>query len=316
MLRLSFRRVALSLLLITAGACVSASPPPESAEAPAASLRSLVEAERAFARSSREAGVRSAFLTHLDEAGVIFRPGPVNGREFMQSQPERGGTLDWAPRFAEVAAAGDFGYTTGPWTFRGPDASRPPAHGYYLSVWERKPGAPWRVVLDIGTVNPAPAAPIEEWNEAHPPPELWGFAAGSGTEAGLQRQALEEREGALGISADERVIAGRFFAPDAVLLRNGRQPAVGQGAVTEMLAAEPDGVRWQLDGVEVASSADLAYARGTYTRPAEGDDGVVEGYFVRLWRRLPAGEWRVAVELLYPTPPAPPAPPAGTSSSA
>ena len=42
----------------------------------------VVEAERAFARAAATKGTRDAFLEFLAGDGIIFQPGPVNGKQF------------------------------------------------------------------------------------------------------------------------------------------------------------------------------------------------------------------------------------------
>jgi len=54
----------------------------------------------------------------LADDGIIFQPGPVNGKKFWGERPARKGLLSWEPVFADVSRAGDLGYTTGPWEFR------------------------------------------------------------------------------------------------------------------------------------------------------------------------------------------------------
>ena len=92
--------------------------------------------------------MRDAFLAVLAEDGVLFRPGPVNGREWFESIPPPPGVLAWDPVHAEVSKAGDLGYTTGPWRYDldGRDA----VFGHYVSIWRRAKNDSWRLVVDIG----------------------------------------------------------------------------------------------------------------------------------------------------------------------
>src|SRR5687768_7313068 len=85
-------------------------------------LQSLVDAERAFARASEEKGTREAFLAVIADDGILFRPAAVNGKKWLLDHPApaspKRSSLSWQPRFADISAAGDMGYTTGPWEFR------------------------------------------------------------------------------------------------------------------------------------------------------------------------------------------------------
>src|SRR5947207_2119600 len=77
----------------------------------------IVAAERAFAAKVRVAGVREGFLKWLSPTGVVFRPGPVIGRNVYEKQPLGWhGLLAWHPVRTAISADGRFGWSTGPWT--------------------------------------------------------------------------------------------------------------------------------------------------------------------------------------------------------
>ena len=121
-------------------------------------LGSLVDAELAFARMGIERGVRAAFLAHFADDGVVFEPAPVKLRETWSARPAPADPLAlklaWKPAHAGVSHSGDMGYTTGPFTLSStaqPDKLR---HGVFFSVWERKRGGAWQVVLDAGITTP------------------------------------------------------------------------------------------------------------------------------------------------------------------
>ncbi len=83
----------------------------------ASALQSMVDTERAFARMSAELGIRPAFMTFIADDGILFRPMAVKGKEWMTEHPlpssDKRPLLSWQPTFADIALAGDMGYTTG-----------------------------------------------------------------------------------------------------------------------------------------------------------------------------------------------------------
>src|SRR5438094_2662615 len=113
--------------------------------------RALVEMEHAFAKAAATKGTRDAFLEFLADDGIIFQPGPVNGKKFWSERQPRNGLLSWEPIFADVSRAGDLGYTTGPCEFRpnGPD-DQPVAFGQYFTIWKKQTDGSWKAVLDRG----------------------------------------------------------------------------------------------------------------------------------------------------------------------
>jgi len=116
--------------------------------APDGAVEDLARAERAFAQTSREQGMVHAFFQWLAEDGIVFRPEPVNGRDFYKGRPEPNGELFWRPAYVEVTVSGDMGMSTGPFIFqpRGGD----PAFGHFLSVWAKDADGHWRVLIDHG----------------------------------------------------------------------------------------------------------------------------------------------------------------------
>ena len=63
-------------------------------------------------------GNARSFLEFLAEDSILFRPGPVPGRKWIEEHPAPPNLLTWEPAFADVAQSGDLGYTTGPWEIR------------------------------------------------------------------------------------------------------------------------------------------------------------------------------------------------------
>ena len=57
-------------------------------------------------------------IDDLADDGIVFRPGPVNGKEVWSKRTENGLDLIWEPTFTAVASSADFGYDTGPSKWR------------------------------------------------------------------------------------------------------------------------------------------------------------------------------------------------------
>src|SRR5687768_12358691 len=82
-------------------------------------LQEMVLTEQAFSRMAAEKNTRDAFMAFIADDGLLFRPGAVNGKKWMLAHPapasDKRPLLAWQPVFGMVAAAGDMGFTTGPW---------------------------------------------------------------------------------------------------------------------------------------------------------------------------------------------------------
>ena len=78
----------------------------------AADLRRRKSFEQAVAID----GIRSAYLKYLADDSVVFRPEPVNGKQFWNARADGAGAiLVRDPLFADIAANGMMGYITGSW---------------------------------------------------------------------------------------------------------------------------------------------------------------------------------------------------------
>ena len=102
-------------------------------------IDSLTGAEKIFAAYSVNHGATEAFLKFLDSNGVVFDQGkPVNGIAFWSKKEKTPGILTWRPNYADISASGDFGYTSGVWTFHPRSVhDSAVARGQYTRVWHR-----------------------------------------------------------------------------------------------------------------------------------------------------------------------------------
>src|SRR5438067_9621181 len=118
------------------------------------SVRAMVDAEKKFYQTGQEQGTRAAFLAFLADDGIIFRPGPVNGKESWSKRQETGLDLVWEPRFAVMARSADFGYDTGPSKWRTSKKQQKfSGHGHFVSIWKKQKDGAWKVALDCGIEN-------------------------------------------------------------------------------------------------------------------------------------------------------------------
>jgi len=272
-------------------------------------LSGLVDSERAFARAAAELGTVTAFRTYLADDAVLFRPRAVNAQQWLREAPERPGLLSWEPVVADVSAAGDLGYTTGPWEYRQDPESDAVGHGNYFTVWRAQPDGSWKAVIDHGISNPPPdsVGPLRSPDRAprarrRPSPSI-DIAAERATLLQVDRAFA----GAAVTQGTLPALAG-YVTSDVRVLREGLQPLDGITAFRQLLAERPGSLSWTVLGGDVSRSGDLGYTYGEYEfRPAAGDPAVELGVYVRAWRRGPngGGSWRVAVEVMTPLPRSP-----------
>lgn len=248
------------------------------AQTPANATASLVAAERAFAADASSRLVHDAFLAVLAPDGVLFRRTPVNGPESLAARP-MAATLDlrWTPIYAETAADGLLGFTTGPSTV-GQRGAPPAGTGFFVSVWRRSESG-WRLALDCGIEAPIPA-PID-------------------SAAALLRTRTSERAfpDAGDLRAVEHSLISDYTAQfaaraddDVRVYRNGSAPATTRAGAVALVAADSL-LKWAPSAVVVAGSGDLGYAYGVL-----GPDTGRPGGYLRIYRRSAGGQWLLAVD--------------------
>lgn len=287
----------LALILLCLFVC-----PPTTYGADNPDWTSLVEAERAFAATSLAKGTRAAFLDFLAEESVLFRPGPVAGKKWIEEHPAPPTLLTWEPTFAEVAQSGDLGYTTGPWEIRqsGPQ-DKPTAYGHFVSVWRRQPDGAWKVVLDLGISHAAPTGSSR-------PPQPLSFQRSEKVRRNIrideERSELLAFDRELANSVSEKGSAQaylRYLADDARLYRAKAFPVVGKREIFAVLSQGGTKPTLRPDKAGISSAADLGYTYGTSRSMAPGSadsSGTVSNY-LHIWKRK-GNRWSLVLDVESP----------------
>jgi ketosteroid isomerase-like protein len=249
-------------------------------------VRSLLETERAFAFAAAAHGTRDAFLSFIADDGILFRPGPVNGKEWLLKSRPAAGVLRWEPVRAGVSAAGDLGYTTGPWDYRAKAADEPAAFGQFVTVWNKQAGGEWKFVIDHGVSHPKP-------ERSRPTLRLSsGDSSFSGEQAQV-KSALDKTESGLSWPAYPEALA-----EDVLFLRTKAFPVEGKAAVAAFVAANPGVLSCSPIGSAISRSGDLGYSWGSSEfRPQGGDPEA--GNYLRIWRNTKSG-WKLIVDVIAP----------------
>lgn len=259
----------------------------------------LVAMEHAFAKAAATKGTRDAFLEFLADDGIIFQPGPVNGKKFWSERPSRKGLLSWEPVFADVSRAGDLGYTTGPWEFRpnGPE-DQPVAFGQYFTIWKKQTDGAWKAVLDRGVTT----------EKAYPRPSL-NFPRDEETWDGKPKVDLaaaradllkQETEFSNASALNARTAFESFLTDDARVLRQNAEPAISKSAAGKFMPEAGRALTWQVAFTDVAVSGDLGYTYGSFELNTRGVT-LQRGSYVRVWEKV-NGKWKVVADVMSPDP--------------
>jgi len=115
-----------------------------------ADLQSLLATEKSFEQTALEKGNKEAFLKFFSDDSVIFRPNPVNTKEFWKDHDDQTPLFRKAIDY-DVSSNGTMGYTTGDWKLspkgKGDDYA---TFGQYVTVWEKRKDGRYFATIDIG----------------------------------------------------------------------------------------------------------------------------------------------------------------------
>lgn len=250
------------------------------------SATEVFDAEKSFAAYSVQNGTRAAFLKFADSNAVVFQQGKVvNAIETWSKREARPGVLNWHPVYGFVAASGDLGFTSGPWTFQPKTtADSVVARGQYNTVWHKTEKGEWKFLADLGVTNtPDLQAPALNFGR-----QQNSFSAGT-------KETLLKAEEAFIQSTKEATKRANAYSAAVgdvfVLTRNGQSPVIVRKDIESTTNSLPQAIDYKIEGSGVSASGDLGYVYGNTTINGKADN------YLRIWRRV-GTEWKLMLEAL------------------
>jgi ketosteroid isomerase-like protein len=100
-----------------------------------------------------------------------------------------------------------------------------------------------------------------------------------------------------------------WFADDAVTLSNGLAPVMGHNAIVATANWDPKvyQLTWVPTGAQMGPSNDMGFTWGHYegrSKDKNGQPVVTSGRYFTIWKKLPDGSWKVAMDASANEPPA------------
>jgi ketosteroid isomerase-like protein len=92
-----------------------------------------------------------------------------------------------------------------------------------------------------------------------------------------------------------------WFADDAVTLNNGRPAVLGRAAIAAQAQWDPKTYQltWVAQGAQMGPSNDMGFTWGHYegrSRDKNGEPVLMTGRYFTVWKKLPDGSWKVALD--------------------
>jgi ketosteroid isomerase-like protein len=92
-----------------------------------------------------------------------------------------------------------------------------------------------------------------------------------------------------------------WFADDALTLNNGKPPAIGKERIAADANWDPKQYQltWEAQGAQMGPSGDMGFTYGHYeghAKDSNGNDISTSGRYITVWKRMPDGKWKVAMD--------------------
>jgi ketosteroid isomerase-like protein len=117
-------------------------------------LVDLMRVDSEFNALAQRLGRIEGFMGYMADDAMLVNRATLSREEartsFQRTDP-KGLRLIWGASYADVSAAGDLGYTLGPWQreIPSPDGSTvQTSTGMFLTLWKRQPDGGWKVIVD------------------------------------------------------------------------------------------------------------------------------------------------------------------------
>jgi ketosteroid isomerase-like protein len=99
-----------------------------------------------------------------------------------------------------------------------------------------------------------------------------------------------------------------WFADDAVTLNNGRPAVLGRASIAAKAQWDPKSYQltWTPQGAQMGPSNDMGFTWGHYEGRSTDKNGqpvIVSGRYFTVWKKLPDGSWKVALDASSNEPP-------------
>lgn len=263
----------------------------------ASDVAEVTKSEKDFSKLAVEKGIRTAFLEYLADDSIVFHGGPVNGKKWYEGRPETPGILYWQPIAAELSAAGDLAYSTGPWEYRKTSMEEKPiAYGTFASIWKKQPDGRFKVAVDLGTSYPSSTVAVSSLESVAVSPVPPGKALNKIDVEKEKASLMQLERDFSGLSREKGVETayGQWAADGIRMLREGAEPVTGKSNLKPLLPASGS-FSWEPVAAGISASGDLGYAYG-----GAHTDGATpqKGNYLRVWKRQPDGKWRIVLDVV------------------
>ena len=285
-----------------------------------AGRKTLFDLEVEFSNAAKQIGFIAANTKYAAPDAIVFRPLEINAKEWsrlnsvkefarknnitdigewMKKNNVKDTTMvvQRTPSFVDVSIAGDLGYATGPFESY---AVNPVGHGQFVTVWSKQQDGTFKFIMDFGS-NLLPYAFVKEpafqplGSSVNLTDRIQTYKIVDDGKATDEILALEEQFTAVGQSDGDIAAYKQFGSRDMRLMYQSQFYVKGIDSVYSRVSRQNGKHTWHPKKALVAASGDLAHVYGTHT--FRDGDVVKEGYYMRIWKKLPGKPWAIVVQV-------------------
>ena len=259
-----------------------------------ADLQKLQQTGYEFDRAVAQKGSKAAYLQYLSDDGTIFRPDPVNGKQYWNGQKDDANfRLTRKATFADVSANGMLGYTTGDWRLdqkgKGEGYSK---FGQYVTIWEKRQDGKYYATIDIGiTHDKLTAKEADPYVQPDAEKDL-NKRGWSPADSSMDFLRISMQGGGLGKAYEE------YAAKDVRLLIERLPPITKKKRVIAAMN-QYRSIEFPTK-VAMFQAADMAYTWHP-CQYANSNEGIEKGNCLHIWK-LRDNKWSIVLGVFAPQP--------------
>jgi hypothetical protein len=260
-------------------------------------LQSIIDAERAFAQTSKETNTVNAFVTHLSPTATFLVQGEeVNGQESWKSRQPDNSLLFWYPVFADISSSEDFGYTTGPYSYYSDRKDTVPAfRGYYSTAWGKEANGELKVLFDLGGgVSTEENLPITTSQIKLKPIKKKQAKADALNDLLKLDKTYVQTLKTTGKSFDLAL-----FSAEGRIHRPRQLPIIGSEKLRLFKEENQKFEQTALNG-KIASTCDMGYTYGKtkVTLIGDGTEQELDLSYFRIWKKEDGVNWKIVLDVI------------------
>jgi ketosteroid isomerase-like protein len=255
-------------------------------------VKSLVNAEKAFAQKAAKDGVNAAFTAFAAPDAIVFRPNPINAKKFYATAVDTK-NLTWEPNYARLSKSRDWGFTSGTYV-AGNDKK---TYGHYLSVWRGKDGE-WQFVIDLGAEAMKPIKGKEPKNTFVEPTGTHSPKFATSKDLKAATEIINNTEKTLNTMLKTHGIQAfsGFINPDARLMFPGTDVIIGKDDILAFNNRVIDKINLKTTQADKALGGDFAYTYGIATIDYKAN--LRESFnYVFIWERQADANWNIIAQI-------------------